>query len=177
MQIVSKICLGLAFVLFLTGAVCAQDEDATATATKELNRAKKKAMASMMRSMAAAELTEEQQTVVGQVVDKHIAALQAAKQALVDSLTEEQEANMQAAIEQGKTDGLKGKALAAAAEEALGLSEEEQANRDTLKAEVKRVNNAMRSEITDSLTEDQLALLKAGRKKRPGKKKKARDGE
>ena len=84
---------------------------------------------------------------------------------------------MQAAIEQGKTDGLKGKALAAAAEEALGLSEEEQANRDTLKAEVKRVNNAMRSEITDSLTEDQLALLKAGRKKRPGKKKKARDGE
>ena len=81
MQIVSKICLGLAFVLFLTGAVCAQDEDATATATKELNRAKKKAMASMMRSMAAAELTEEQQTVVGQVVDKHIAALQAAKAA------------------------------------------------------------------------------------------------
>ena len=177
MQIANKICLGLAFVLFLTGSVCAQDEDATATARKAMNRAKRKTTASMMKSMSAAELTEEQKASAVEVIERHMESLMQAKQALEDSLTEEQKAKKQAAIEQGKADGVKGKALMAASEEALELTEEEQATRQALKAEVKRINSTIKSEITELLTEDQLASLNAARKKRSGKKKKAENGE
>jgi len=159
-----KILFGLAIAILATNSLVAQDD---MSAEKALARATETTTAQMMKTFARAELTEEQQASAVTIIENHIASLVAAKDAQAATLTEEQIAKKRAAWDQGKADGLKGKKLYAAANDAMGLTEEQQAVYDAAKEKIKTVNTTIRTEIRALLTEEQVAAMpvKAGKKR------------
>ena len=172
-----KILFGLAIALLASGSLVAQE--AEKTAEKASNEASFDKVAQsfadkMMKSFAKAELTEQQKTQAGDIVGKHMQSYIDARQASDSLLTDEQKAKKKAAMKQAKSDGVKGKKANMAANEAMGLTEDQAASYKASKERVAEISATVKAEITGLLSEEQVALLP---KKRKGKKEKKPKGE
>ena len=167
-----KALFGLAIALLASNSLVAQDDDMKAK--KALDRVKKSLTANVMKTFAKVELTDEQKTQATAVVDKHIESYVEARKAQESLLTKDHIAKRKAALEKAKEDGVKKKEAYAAANEAMGLTEEEKTKYDESKKKTNSIVANVRTEITALLTDEQKAAMPAkGKKGKKGKGKKA----
>ena len=169
-----KILFGLTIALLASSSLVAQDVEKKAK--KTIDKVAQSFADKMMKAFAKAELTEEQKTQAGAIVDKHTKSYVEARKASEMLLTDEHKAKKKAAMEKAKADGLKGKKANMAANEAMGLTEEQAAKYKESKEKIAEIATTVREEITGLLTEAQVAAMpKKGKKKKKKKKKKAEE--
>ncbi len=176
----TRLFLGLALALCFATVGTAQDEAKGKAKGKE--RALKTTTTQMMKAFEAAELTDEQKKKAAAIVEKHINAVIAARQAVSELLTKDQQKAKQAATKKAKEDGLKGAEATAAVNKALGLSEADMAKYKEAMKKPQEVTAKIKAAITELLTDDQKAALpkpkgKKGAAKGKGKKKKGDGGD
>lgn len=166
------------FVLLLLAVavalpLCAADKEKKAEGKK---KAAKKAGAragggqivnAVLKRLGAAELTDEQTAKIKEIGKEFAPKLAAARQKM--GLTKEQQAAQKEARQKAQADGLKGKALREAVENALNLSDDQKAAR----AEVQKLTAELNQAALAVLTDEQKAKVapKRGAKKNAGKKK------
>lgn len=170
-----KFLFGLAIALLSTTSLVAQDD---MKAKKALDRVKKTLTANVMKSFAKVELTDEQKAQATAVVDKHVDKFAAAKKAQDSVLTKDHMASRKAALEKAMADGVKKKDAHAAANEAMGLTEEQKASYAEAKKKANSVVASIRTEIVALLTDEQKAAMPSkGKGKGKGKKGKKKTEE
>ncbi len=155
---------------FLVVANCVAQEETKTEHNPKASQATARAIANttkqMMKRFAAVELTDEQKEKATGIVEKHIASLMEAKQALDGLLSDEQKEKRKAGVAKAKAEGVKGSKVYAAGIEAMGLSEEDAKKFEAAKKKLYGVSGKIQGAITALLTEEQKSKMPVKKAKR-----------
>ena len=163
----SLLCLSL--ILAVSANVSADD-------AKQAGKKKKgrKKPTPTQRFLAKIELTDEQKTQVTQIDEKFTEPLAALRKKTAAIFTEEQTEARQMALKAAKEAGKKGAESRKAAEEAVELTEDQQAQQKELSAARRKLEGEILAALKEILTEEQQKALP---KQRKAKKKKGKKGK
>ncbi|MDP6444201.1 MAG: hypothetical protein QGG36_30680 [Pirellulaceae bacterium] len=171
----------LALIVVIAAPVSAADDK------KKKKRSRNTAAAQIKKRLAKAELTEEQQKKVDEIVAKHSPKLQEANKVVADLIGPDARKKRAAAQKSAREAGKKGKELQAAVLAALGLDDEKLAAYKKAQAAAGQLRATLNKEVNAVLTAEQrekigIKTRKGGDKKKKGaakkdapKKKKAAD--